>query len=441
MKNDSVYQYHRFDTPHGTIFGFEDGKVIRAKGIRYANSERFQYPTPVESLKEPFYATQTCPVCPQTIDPFLERMIGKVNSDDYTVNESCQFLSITLPKNFDKSKKIPVMVWIHGGSYILGSGDLPTSDPKFLVQEQNVMVVSINYRLGLFGFLGNDQRPANLGLLDIIEGLKWIKKNISGFGGDENNITLFGQSAGGDAIAHLMISEGAENLFHKAIIQSAPLHFRHRRENLVKEFNDFVGEISMNHSWEDLVDLQDRFKPNLKKYGLKAFMPFGTQYGKFPLPEESQVAKKWREVSKKYDVLIGINDAETTFYIPTSENNYRYLKMPFIGSLLKRTLIRFLTETIYGNPAKKFAKNYAKGGGKVLQYRIFWGNSSNKMDATHAIDLALLFGDKKSWKDSFIVEDIDFNEILSSGKKIRKIWGGFAKNYIDPTNTVQIKIY
>jgi para-nitrobenzyl esterase len=91
-------------------------------------------------------------------------------------------------------KKLPVVVWIHGGSYEIGCGDLPTSDPSVWVKEQNLIVVSITYRLGLFGFLGgNEERPANLGLFDIMESLKWIQKNIHSFGGNPENITLFGQ--------------------------------------------------------------------------------------------------------------------------------------------------------------------------------------------------------------------------------------------------------
>ncbi|MFX6461500.1 carboxylesterase family protein, partial [Acinetobacter baumannii] len=96
-----------------------------------------------------------------------------------------------------------------------------------------LIVVSITYRLGLFGFLGgNEERPANLGLFDIMESLKWIQKNIHSFGGNPENITLFGQSSGGDAIAHLMISEGIDGLFKRAIIHSAPLGFRMKRSKM-----------------------------------------------------------------------------------------------------------------------------------------------------------------------------------------------------------------
>ncbi len=96
--------------------------------------------------------------------------------------------------------KRPVMVWIHGGSYVFGAGDAAIYDARALVEEQGVIVVSVTYRLGLLGFLGGSGgRAANVGLLDIIEALRWVKANIAAFGGDTDNITLFGQSAGGDA--------------------------------------------------------------------------------------------------------------------------------------------------------------------------------------------------------------------------------------------------
>ena len=107
----------------------------------------------------------------------------------------------TCPEKLAEGEKLPVIVWIHGGSYEVGCGTLPTTDAGTWVKEQNIIVVSVSYRLGLFGFLGNTEtRPPNLGLLDIIEALKWIKKNIESFGGNSNNITLFGQSSGGDGV-------------------------------------------------------------------------------------------------------------------------------------------------------------------------------------------------------------------------------------------------
>lgn len=141
-----------------------------------------------------------------------------------TSTEDCLRLSLTMPGDIQPGDSRPVMVWIHGGSYVFGAGDAAIFDPRAMVEEQGVIVVSVTYRLGLFGFLGGSGgRAANVGLLDIIEVLRWVNRNIQAFGGAADCVTLFGQSAGGDAIAHLMIAEDAQGLFQRAIIQSAPL--------------------------------------------------------------------------------------------------------------------------------------------------------------------------------------------------------------------------
>lgn len=140
-------------------------------------------------------------------------------------DEHCQRLSDTAPMDTKPNNDLSVMVWIHGDSYETGAGegDDPMYNPAALVREQHIIVVTVTYRLGLFGYLGSEKSTsANLGLLDQIEALRWIKQNISSFGGNPENVTVFGQSAGGDAVAHLMISNGAERLFNRVIIQSVP---------------------------------------------------------------------------------------------------------------------------------------------------------------------------------------------------------------------------
>ncbi|MEF9477204.1 carboxylesterase family protein [Chryseobacterium sp. 1B4] len=126
--------------------------------------------------------------------------------------------------------------------------------------------------------------------------MKWIKKNSSDLGGDENNITLLGQSSGGDAIAHLMISEGVEGLFQRVIIQSAPLGLRHKRQKMSAEF---LKKTDVLKDETDVLKMMDEYKtfvPSVIKYGLKAAMPFGTQYGFFPLCKEEDSVEMWKKM-------------------------------------------------------------------------------------------------------------------------------------------------
>src|SRR6185437_5913048 len=141
-------------------------------------------------------------------------------------NEDCLFLNVYAPANADSNKKLPVMFWIHGGGYSGGGSNEPRHNGDFLPLK-GVVLVTINYRLGVFGFLATtdlmkegDGSAGNYGLMDMIAGLHWVKDNISGFGGDPNNVTIFGESAGSFAVSTLMASPMAQGLFQKAIGES-----------------------------------------------------------------------------------------------------------------------------------------------------------------------------------------------------------------------------
>ncbi|MCJ8155411.1 carboxylesterase family protein [Chryseobacterium sp. SSA4.19] len=415
---------HIFNTPFGKIPALKEHGVIRARSIRYARSERFKKPVSLQSADSEGIADKI-PVCPQNISPLLERLIQKTVLGNFEPDESTQFLTITRPEYINENEELPVIVWIHGGSYEIGCGDLPTSDPSVWVKEQNIIVVSVSYRLGLFGFLGGtNDRPANLGLFDIIEALKWIRRNIRSFGGNPGNITLFGQSSGGDAIAHLMISEGVEGLFHRAIIHSAPLGFRHKRQKMSYEF--FLKTESLKNELDPLkmVEGYVKFLPSFKKYGLKTSMPFCIQYGYPPLCKEEDSLVKWRENAGKYDVLMGSNQDETSFYVKTAQEGiYTYLNEKILNFIVRST-----TKSIYEKPAQIFSENYAKGGGNIYLFRIHSKLKNNYIGASHCVDLPLIFANESAWKDSELLKDVPWEYVFENGKKIRALWAEFARN-------------
>lgn len=410
-----------FQTPSGKISAVRQNGVIRAKSIRYAHSERFRKPVPVAA--DLHGIPEKTPVCPQHISPLLERLIQKTDVGQFEPDESPQFLTITRPGNFTENEKLPVIVWIHGGSYEIGCGDLPTSDPSVWVKEQQIIVVSVSYRLGLFGFLGgSEDRPANLGLFDLIESLRWIRKNIRSFGGDPESVTLFGQSSGGDAIAHLMISEGVDHLFQRAIIHSAPLGFRLKRQKMSLEFFRKTEFLKNEKDPLKMVDEYVNFLPSFKKYGLKTSMPFCTQYGFPPLCTEEDSLSQWKKNSKKYDVLIGSNHDETAFYVKTArEGLYTYLHEIMLNAIVRKT-----TASIYEKQAGIFARNYAEGGGNIYQFKIKSTLKNNYIGASHCMDLPLIFENEEAWKDSELLKDIPWEYIQKNGRKLRALWAEFA---------------
>ena len=118
------------------------------------------------------------------------------------------------------------MVWFHGGGFTMGDGSDTTNGPGYLL-DKDVILVSINYRLGIFGFLtlGNDEISGNQGIWDQVEALKWVQRNIANFGGNSEKVTIFGCSAGGWSVSSLLASHQARRLFSAAIVQSGPLEF------------------------------------------------------------------------------------------------------------------------------------------------------------------------------------------------------------------------
>jgi para-nitrobenzyl esterase len=320
------------------------------------------------------------------------------------------------------------MVWIHGGSYVFGAGDAAIYDARALVEEQGVIVVSITYRLGLLGFLGGaEDRAANLGLLDLIAALRWIQTNIAAFGGDPECVTLFGQSAGGDAIAHLMIAEGAQNLFRRAIIQSAPLGISLGRHRMTEAMMKIAARVAHDAPTADVIAAQDAVVAAASGFGWPASMPFGTQYGHHPLPQEQELDQAWSRSASRFDVLIGSAAEEGSFFVPIMEPLTRLAATPLVGGVLRRLIVRTITRKVYAVAAASFARRHARAGGRAYNYVIHWGSKTNRLGATHAIDLPLLFGDEPTWRDSDLVAGLAWPDVYASGRKLRELWSRFAR--------------
>lgn len=416
-----------FDAPAGRIIGWRDGRVIRATGIRYARATRFQPPTPEPASTTSIQATEWAPACAQADHPFG---MGLMKSSVRTLatTEDCLRLSITLPDSIAPGDRRPVMVWIHGGSYVFGAGDAAIYDARALVEEQNVIIVSVTYRLGLLGFLGGaGGRAANVGLLDIIEALRWVQANIAAFGGDADNVTVFGQSAGGDAIAHLMIADGAQDLFRRAIIQSAPLGISLGRRKMSEAMMKIAAQVAHDASTDDVIAAQASVVTASQGFGWPASMPFGTQYGHHPLPPEEHVDSAWSRCASRFDVLIGWTAEEGSFFIPLMEPLKNLTTVPVLGSAVRRLVVSTITRKVYASAADRFAKRHAQAGGRAYTYKIHWGSKTNQLGATHAIDLPLLFGDEQIWQDADLIAGLEWPEVHASAQKVRALWASFAK--------------
>ncbi|MCB5281148.1 carboxylesterase family protein [Arthrobacter sp. AL08] len=415
-----------FSPPSGPVTGWRDGEVLRASGIPYASAGRFQPPVPVPDRTAVLAATSLSPACPQAPVPFLDEILG-TRYGELPGSEDCQRLSITMPAGLTAHERVPVMVWLHGGSYTSGSGDLAIFDPKSLVAENRVIVVSVTYRLGLFGYLASGTgRPANLGLLDQLEAFRWVQRNISAFGGDPANVTAFGQSAGGDAVAHLMATAEAPALFRRAIIQSAPLGITRGREKMSHAMGIAAQTVTKDTPAMEVVEIEGHVSQVARKFGLKAAMPFGTQYGHAPLPRESAIEDAWNNTAAGIEVLIGHTSEEARMFLPRNRTVSAVAKVPLLGAAIVRGINWAVTEAVYGRSARKFARRHARAGGTAYSYVLSWAAPGNVYGAAHTVDLPLLFGDQKTWEGAGLLAGADWAEINAQGRELRAVWARFA---------------
>ncbi|CAH2092469.1 unnamed protein product [Euphydryas editha] len=191
------------------------GTYYSFKGIPYAKPPlgdlRFKAPQPVEPWDGIRNASKFGPISYQNDVFTTKAILGQ---------EDCLYLNVYTP-DLAPNKPFPVMLWIHGGGFICGSGNDDMYGPEFLIKK-DVVVVTFNYRLGILGFLSleTDDIPGNAGMKDQVAALRWVQNNIENFGGDPNNVTIFGESAGGASVSYHLISPMSAGLFKRAIIQS-----------------------------------------------------------------------------------------------------------------------------------------------------------------------------------------------------------------------------
>ena len=220
-------------TESGKVAGYKDAAGINTyKGIPYARAERFRAPEAAEAWQGERSCRNFGPTSPQDVRAGWQNdaIAFAFNWDDGYTGEDCQRLNIWTPASEADGKKRPVMVWLHGGGFAAGSGqELPGYDGANLARKGDVVVVTLNHRLNVLGFLdlsdfGEEYASsANAGMLDIVAALQWVNKNIEAFGGDPDNVTIFGQSGGGGKVSTLLAMPSAHGLFHKAIVQSGSI--------------------------------------------------------------------------------------------------------------------------------------------------------------------------------------------------------------------------
>lgn len=289
------------DTESGKVRGYIHNGIFIYKGIPYAQAERFMPPQKVKPWQGVRSSMTYGPVAP-LVDPTTA-----VNDESEFVfhhdwgyaNEDCQRINIWTPAikgEPNGDKKRPVLVWLHGGGHTAGSSqELPSYEGENLARKGDVVVVSINHRLNILGFLNLSaygdkyKSSANNSILDIVAALQWVKANIANFGGDPDNVLIFGQSGGGGKVNTLLNAPSAKGLFHKAVIQSGGLGLSfHSNENTQRIGAAVLEELKLKPAQVD--SLQKVPFPVLAAAGKKAVAKVmeqmraeGQQFGRFGL--------------------------------------------------------------------------------------------------------------------------------------------------------------
>ena len=268
-------------TRAGVIEGFTTRRGDVFRGIPFAEPPveklRFRPPAPKRPWTGVRQAVDFGPSAPQwgQLPAFARRLIS---AGPGGLSQDCLYLNVWTPKA--DAKRRPVMVWIHGGAFTMGSGSTPLYSGSRLAARGDVVVVTINYRLGALGFLnlrslapGQPDAPANLGLRDQMAALEWVRDNIDAFGGDPENVTIFGESAGGMSVGTLLGTPRAEGLFHRAICQSGAAHNVSSQDHAALVADVFVRELGVEPG--DLEALQAASVGDIMRAQSAASLYFG----------------------------------------------------------------------------------------------------------------------------------------------------------------------
>ncbi|MHA2270208.1 MAG: carboxylesterase/lipase family protein [Promethearchaeota archaeon] len=298
-------------TKYGKIQGYYENGIEIYKGIPYAEPPigdlRFRPPVAKEAWDGVLDATKFGPCSYQGYLP-IEEIIVKPEPE----SEDCLNLNVWTPASDDNKR--PVLFWIHGGSFIRGSATEPMYDSSRLALRGDVVVVSINYRLGALGYLYISDVTANVGQLDQILALEWVRDNIELFGGDPNNVTIFGESAGAYAVVTLPAMPAANGLFHRIIAQSCPEIDSTATEKftrgLMRQLKLKKGDIDglRGIPAEEIIKAQDEYQKKIPNEGL----PFRPMVDGDTLPfDPLKVFKKGD--CKQFELMIGTNLDEMKF--------------------------------------------------------------------------------------------------------------------------------
>ncbi|MCI5897055.1 MAG: carboxylesterase family protein [Candidatus Aphodousia sp.] len=408
-------------TSLGRLKGLVREEVAIFDGVPYAaapvRENRFKVPQPVCAWEGVRDCTKNYPVAPQSASD-LEAPMGAFHREQ---SEDCLTLRICTP---DVKAKLPVAVWFHGGANMSGAGNIEWYDGFSLAKRGPMVIVGVNFRIAALGFLYHEAfNTENLSIQDQIAALRWIQDHIAEFGGDPNNVTLFGQSAGGNAIVHMMSLAETEGLFHKVILESPSIG----RANHTTADAAEVAECILGHMGLDVK--AEQFKEQLLEKTPEEFLQAS-------LAAYGDLGKKYAGMLFK-PVMDAWSTTQTTIEAAVREAARRHLKI-VIGTTADEvhafTLGRdpesekvnhAVQNARYDLPAQEFAARVKEAGCDVWKYRFTWKAKDSIYDSCHTIELPFVFGTFDAWREAAMLAGTTDEEADRLTETMQSLWCQF----------------
>ena len=409
------------ETTHGKVRGERHGEVAIWKGIPYAappvGALRFRPPQPAAAWSGVRDATHFGTVAAQSRDPRIAILSGI--GDKVASGEDCLFVNVFAPLDDADQRAVPhpVMVWIHGGAFVMGSGSTPLYHGTPFAH-RGIVVVTLNYRLGIPGLLYlGDLAPGyddgNCGLLDQVAALRWVQDNIAAFGGDPGCVTIMGESAGAISIGTLLAMPAARGLFHRAILESgAPSLGPPTRADATALARSVIDQLGVGAAEladvpiDRLIAVQEAIG---RSGGLAAFAPYVDGVTVPQLPIDLIRAGSAAGIP----LLLGTNRDEWTLFevllgevtVEAFEAPLRARLGPLVDQLLevyraghadhslKRAWVDIVGEFVFRIPAIQLAEAQSALGTSVHMYRFDWKSPAfgGRLGAAHALELPFVW--------------------------------------------------
>lgn len=410
-------------TRYGKVQGYRDGDIYTFKGIPYAKAERFMPPQAPDAFEGVKVCRTYGPKTPQTSTTLRYREDRTDYGFGFQFNiepvdeQNCLVLNVWT-KGLADGKKRPVFVWIHGGGFASGSGnDLPCYEGRALAEKGDIVVVNLNHRLNILGFIdlrglgGKYSESVNLGMQDLVKALEWVRDNIEAFGGDPGSVTIAGQSGGGGKVNTLMAMPSAMGLFHRAIAQSGSWILHNNDADGKALGLQVVEELGLKPSEAD--KLADFTYEELAAAGHRATVKLHSSRGFCPTVDGKYVTDPSfdpdaPEISRNIPMIIGSNKNEFTY-----DNSPVLTQAEVLGRLEKQMgkdkAAGFLkaydaaypghtpqevlyTDLFLRKAAVKMADvKSAQGAAPVYMYFFTWKPSGNALGACHGMELPFVF--------------------------------------------------